>query len=144
MNGTSAKYICRITGDCPLIPHHLISKAITLAVVNEYDYTSNVNEKVRTSMDGHDVEVMSAKALKWADINSQGKEREHVTLALRSSRIPNTFKIGHMIGYTTMPLKKLSVDTEQDLEVVREEVDTLDNILETVNRLPGKNFVHRY
>lgn len=141
---TNADYIVRVTGDCPLIPHFVISKAITNATVNNYDYCSNVQENARTSADGFDVEIMSKRALEWANENAKQKsDREHVTLILRSDNIPDDFKIGHMIGYI-INKEKLSVDTKEDLERVREEYRTINNMINIIEQLPGKNTVHRY
>lgn len=141
---TNSDFIVRITGDCPLIPHFVISKAITNATINNYDYCSNVQENARTSADGFDVEVMSSRALEWANVNATSKsDREHVTLILRSSKIPDDFKIGHMIGYI-INKEKLSVDTKEDLERVREEYKTINNMINIIEQLPGKNTVHRY
>lgn len=141
---TDADYVVRVTGDCPLIPHFVISKAIAVATQNEYDYCSNVQENARTSADGFDVEVISKRALEWADQNAKSAtHREHVTLVLRSEDIPNSFKIGHMIGHI-MNSQKLSVDTKEDLARVREEYEKIKNMINYVQTLPGKNSVHRY
>lgn len=142
---TNADYIVRITGDCPLIPPFLISKAITLATKNKYDYCSNVHENVRTSIDGFDVEVISKRALEWADKNAKSKaQREHVTLILRSAEIPPIFSIGHIQGNIDLSNIKLSVDTKEDLENVRKAYEEIKRKNKTISSLPGKNMVHRY
>lgn len=85
-NKYDADYICRITGDCPLIPPYVITKHISLAVMCEYDYVSNVDEACRLSLDGVDCEVMSKRMLNWLVANSTApSEREHVTLLARQN-----------------------------------------------------------
>lgn len=141
---TKADYVVRVTGDCPLIPHFVISKAITNATKNDYDYCSNVQENARTSADGFDVEVISDVALDWADKNAKTPyDREHVTTILRSPMIPNYFTVGHMVGHI-INTQKLSVDTKEDLERVRSEYQNIKNMMNVINQLPGRNTIHRY
>jgi spore coat polysaccharide biosynthesis protein SpsF len=140
-----ADYIVRVTADCPLLPHYLITKHIKLAVVNEYDYCSNVDEKVRTAIDGHDVEVISRRALEWADRHAQDPSlREHVTQILRSNQVPQDFKRGAVIGFLNQSHIKLSVDTPEDLERVRIEYERAKNPAETAEALFGKHHVHKF
>lgn len=142
---TNADFVVRVTADCPLIPSYMISKAINIAVKNNYDYCSNVHEGVRTSVDGFDVEVISKRALEWLDKNSTTKdEREHVTLAWRQKEIPWEFSTAHMLGQLNLSGIKLSVDTKEDLEKVREEYLKVKSAVEWVEKLPGKNHIYRY
>jgi spore coat polysaccharide biosynthesis protein SpsF (cytidylyltransferase family) len=91
---TNADYIVRLTSDCPLILDFIISKHINVAVLNDLDYVSNVDEQVRLVFDGMDCEILSKNALKWLDVNAKTKEhREHVTLALRQNH-PKEIKFG--------------------------------------------------
>ncbi len=139
-----ADYIVRVTADCPLLPPFLISKHIKIAVQNRYDYCSNVDENVRTAIDGFDVEVISKRALDWlGQYANQDSEREHVTTLLRSGQIPNDFKVGHVVGYLNQSGLKLSVDTPEDLERVRTEYESVKNILMQAEQMAGKSAVHR-
>lgn len=113
-------YVVRLTGDCPLIPPPVITKAINTAVINGFDYVSNVDERLRVSFDGMDVEVMSLRLLNWLDENVKDPlHREHVTTFARSNDLPREFRTAHIIGYMDLSGLMLSVNTEEDLETVR-------------------------
>jgi spore coat polysaccharide biosynthesis protein SpsF len=139
-----ADYIVRITSDCPLLPPFLITKHIKIASANQYDYCSNVDPKVRTAIDGYDVEVMSKRALDWADQNaSDPTHREHVTSILRTNQIPSEFKTGHILGFLNQSHIKLSVDTPDDLEHVRIEHERTKSAHEKAEALSGSQNVHK-
>ncbi len=136
-------FVVRITGDCPLIPDFLIAKHITTAIKGRYDYLSNVDEDSRTAMDGHDCEVLSAKLL--AHINGAADtayDREHVTPLARREP-PEWARNGFVINYQDQSGLKLSVDTLEDLERVREEYQRRDLKLYRAERKFGRNSVHR-
>ena len=136
-------FIVRITGDCPLIPDYLIAKHITTALKGRYDYLSNVDEESRTAIDGHDCEVMSSRMLRHLDEVADSREdREHVTLLARREP-PEWAKIGGIINYHDHSHFKLSVDTADDLERVREEYRRRDLKLFRAERKFGKRSVHR-
>ncbi len=139
-----AHFVVRITGDCPLIPSYLISKHITLAVRNNYDYLSNSDELSRTSLDGIDCEVMSKKMLDYMDkAATLGSDREHVTPLARREP-PQWAKRGCVVGYFDHSSVKLSVDTKEDLERVRAEYQALSSRLSDAERRYGRGFVHRF
>lgn len=141
---SDADYVVRVTADCPMIPPFTITKAINTAVQNQYDYTSNVDERLRTSPDGHDVEVISRKALLWLDENAKDQQdREHVTLLLRK-RPPAWLTVGHIINHYDQSSIKLSVDTPEDLERVRAHHQKLKTAIETGEALSGSGSVHRF
>lgn len=139
-------YILRVTADCPLLPSPLITKAIKTAVMNHSDYCSNVDENTRTAIDGHDVEVVSKRALNWANDHAKPGTsfREHVTSILRTDLIPRDFRIDHIVGYLDQSNLKLSVDTPEDLERVRAYHDQLQRKIEAGKKRSGNNSVHRY
>ena len=138
-----ADYICRVTGDCPMIPPFLIGKHITLADINEYDYVSNCDESSRTSLDGIDCEVMSRKLLDYLDLNATlPQDREHVTTLARREP-PPWAKMGHVCGFFDQSSIKLSVDTKEDLQRVRNEYNSLSKRLAEAERRYGKSSVHR-
>src|SRR3990167_7453281 len=132
----SADFIVRITADCPLIPPFLISKHITAATKNNLDYVSNIDERIRTEIDGFDCEVISKRALEWLDTNAKTEyDRQHVTPLIRKDS-PKGFRIGHVIGQLDLSDIKLSVDTPEDLERVRrhyEKIKTVRAIAETLS-----------
>lgn len=141
---TDADYIVRVTGDCPLIPSYVITKHIKTAIKNKYDYVSNVDERLRTSFDGTDCEVISRRLLELASDCAKAKsDREHVTTWIR--RCPPTWaKFGHVIGYLPMADLKLSIDTPEDLERVRDYYNQVQDAIRLAERLHGKNSVHRF
>lgn len=116
MEDENPDFIVRVTGDCPLIPDHVISHMVSTSVKNSFDYMSNVDEDCRTDLDGIDCEVMSKRALAWLNTHAiEAKEREHVTLKLRRDPPPwarNAFSIGNF-DFGNL---KFSVDTEEDFK----------------------------
>jgi spore coat polysaccharide biosynthesis protein SpsF len=136
-------YVARVTADCPLIPSYVIMKHIKLAIVNRYDYVSNVDEQARTAADGMDCEVMSRRMLEYLDQSAkEPSEREHVTLRARTHP-PDWAKIGHVVGFLNLSELKLSVDTYEDLERVRKEYARVREAVEKAERLHGRENVHR-
>lgn len=140
----NADYICRITGDCPLIPPFVISKHISLAVMSEYDYISNVDESCRLSLDGIDCEVMSARMLSWlVESADTPEEREHVTIRARTHP-PAWAKRGFTASFFDQSHIKLSVDTREDLKNVRDEYDRVGKKLQIAEKIYGRENIHRF
>ena len=136
-------YIVRVTGDCPLIPDHVITHMIKTAVANTYDYLSNVDEDCRTDLDGLDCEVMSKKALNWLDQKGlTDEEKEHVTLHLRKNA-PPWARMGFSIGNFDFSSLKKSVDTEEDFQAVEREILKLKELKKRAEAKYGKN-IHRH
>jgi len=140
----NADFIVRITSDCPLLPSYLISKHINVCTKNNFDYASNVDPDVRTCPDGHDVEVMSRRALSWANENATTKEdREHVTKILRSNAIPRGFRIAHIIGHVYNPDYKISLDTLDDLITIKDESIKIKECIDKAYKKSGRGSVFR-
>lgn len=109
-------YIVRITGDCPFISSFNITGHIFKAMDSNIDYLSNVDEDVRTELDGRDIEVVSAKAWEWLIANAKTPEElEHVTLKIRQEK-PSILKRGHFLSRLDLSDVKLSIDTAEELE----------------------------
>jgi spore coat polysaccharide biosynthesis protein SpsF (cytidylyltransferase family) len=141
----NADYVVRITGDCPLIPPPVITKAVHVAVKNRVDYVSNVDERLRVSFDGMDCEVISRSLLEFAHVNATSKaDREHVTTFMRRVGLPAYFTTAHIIGYVDLAGFKLSVDTEEDLERVRAHKAKILDALNTAEVLSGSRSLHRF
>lgn len=137
-----ADYVVRITGDCPLIPSYVISRMMALAVQNSYDYVCNTDERFRTSMDGTDCEVISAKLLQqMGEEATTPYDREHVTPWVRRNP-PKWANIGMVINYFDLSHIKLSVDTYDDLEAVREAYDLANEKYHKATRTFGHSKVH--
>lgn len=139
-----ADYIVRITGDCPLIPPWIISKSIRNAIINKYDYVSNSDENCRTSIDGVDCEVMSKKFLDYMNENAKDPtDREHVT-AMGRRTPPVWAKTGTSLDPFDFSDIKYSVDTREDLDVVRDQYRRMKNRIAIAERRYGKSSVHRF
>lgn len=138
-------YIVRLTADCPLIPPYLITKHINIATQKNLDYVSNVDQEVGMALDGHDVEVMSMRALEWAHTHAMAPDLcEHVTLVLRKMPLPPNFKVGHVIGHVVHNGVKLSVDTEEDLERVERHYNLIQEAIGRAQKKHGVGSVHRF
>jgi spore coat polysaccharide biosynthesis protein SpsF (cytidylyltransferase family) len=137
-------YIVRVTGDCPFIPPHVISKHIVIAFKNHYDYVSNVDERFRTTLDGVDCEVMSRKMLEWLyESATEPADREHVTTLARRQK-PSWARAGFITSYFDLSGIKLSIDTQDDLARARKEFDRLSRKYHEAERVFGKNYIHRF
>lgn len=138
-------YIVRITGDCPMIQDYMISKHVTVAVANGYDYAANCYEEYRTVLDGMDVEIFSKKLLDWMHDSAENNyDREHVTAIVRE-RPPSWAKMA-FIGMSPFDFSKikLSVDTEEDLDRVREAYAAAKKKDKEAIKRFGKQHVHHF
>ncbi|MFB5195261.1 cytidylyltransferase domain-containing protein [Neobacillus sp. KR4-4] len=113
----NAEVVVRLTSDCPLIDPIVIDKTISeyLSNMNNYDYVSNTIEK--TYPRGLDVEVFSIKALEQSNNEATNPEdREHVTPYIYHH--PDKFKIGCVKHRINLSSFRLTVDTEEDLDLI--------------------------
>jgi spore coat polysaccharide biosynthesis protein SpsF (cytidylyltransferase family) len=136
--------VVRLTGDCPMLPPYVIYKHIKTAAVRRADYIENVWPELRTSPDGHDVEVLSSKALRWlTDCVRDDYDREHVTTLLRRVK-PDCLKyvhIGSTIDYSDV---KLSVDTPEDFEKVQTLIRKMERKATLLESVTEKDNFERY
>jgi spore coat polysaccharide biosynthesis protein SpsF len=122
-----AKWIVRLTSDCPLIDPIVIDAVIENALNNDVDYCSNTLNP--TFPDGVDVEVFKFAALEkaWKEA-STGSDKEHVTPYIHRN---STFNKNNMFTAFSFENDKdysnvrLTVDEELDLEVIRTLVKNL-------------------
>ena len=115
-----------------------------VAVVNGYDYISNVDPRFRTALDGADCEVISTKLLTWAHENAQpGKDREHVSILCRENP-PRWARMAAVIGFFDESEVKLSVDTAEDLEAVRHNFERVKGKIRAAEKAYGRENVHRF
>lgn len=112
-----AEVIVRVTPDCPLIDPEVMDKVIKYFLDGDFDYVSNTIK--RNYPDGLDTEVFSYDALKkaWKEAK-MASEREHVTPYIWKH--PKMFKIGSVECEEDLSHMRWCVDTERDLEFVRE------------------------
>jgi spore coat polysaccharide biosynthesis protein SpsF (cytidylyltransferase family) len=112
---SGAGIIVRITGDSPLVDPVLIDSAVNKLKDEDRDYISNSQQPW---MDGFDVEAFRFSALEKAWNEAElASEREHVTVFIRNH--PEKFDIGYMKNDPWFGDKQLSVDRNNDLELIR-------------------------
>ena len=112
------KFMMRLTADCPLIPQPALNRAIYQATKHRLDYLCNSWEEIRTTADGHDVEIMSSDAMVWLSENNREKEDfEHVTIALRKHR-PDHLRFGVLLTKEDNSHIKCSIDTDEEFRQV--------------------------
>lgn len=110
-------HIIRITSDCPLIDHNVISHMIHLYQSQECDYLSNVVN--RTFPRGLDLEIFKFKSLEIAffDLEVTKDEQEHVTAYIYGR--PKIFKINSYEQPEDQSQYRLTVDTAEDLKLIK-------------------------
>jgi len=112
--------IVRITADCPLSDPEIISRALDLFYHLNVDYLSNTLH--RTYPRGLDVEIFTRKTLEIAAQESSSPyDREHVTSYITSH--PERFCLANFIDSEDLHDWRLTVDTKEDLDLVRSVVE---------------------
>ena len=114
-----ADIVIRVTGDCPLIDPAIIDETFDAHMDSGADYTGNAAR--RTLPRGLDVEIVSTEALRRVlRIASEPRHREHVTSYIYENS--QQFRIEHfeVEGHLRRPDIRLTVDTLEDLRLVRE------------------------
>ena len=122
-----ADVIVRITSDCPLVDPKIIDETIKLHIRDRNDYTAVGIEGGFPR--GLDVEVFNFKSLEIAYNKAvEISEREHVTLFIYQN--PELFKIQLIkaSGPIMRPDIRLTIDTEEDLLLIREICSALDDL----------------
>lgn len=123
----AADLVVRITSDCPMIDPAVINQ-----VIQEYldrqpgvDYASNINPR-RTYPRGLDTEVFGFELLAqaWREAKEQSW-REHVTPFMY--RQPERFRLHCVVNDTDYSALRLTVDTPEDLELVRRVYEEFGN-----------------
>ena len=111
--------IVRVTGDCPLIDPMLVDLMIEHYLKEKVDYGAiDVDNNFPR---GLDAEIFSFETLKKINIEAQRDyEREHVTPYIYEH--PELFKIRFVeaTGKLKRPEIRLTVDTQEDFNLVRE------------------------
>ena len=116
---SDAERVVRITADCPLVDPALIDETISvLNRIPDVEYASNFWPH-RNYPRGLDTEVLTVEALLKVDrLSSATNHREHVTLGIYQQ--PHLFKIGANFSVKDFGHLRWTVDTEADLQLVRE------------------------
>lgn len=111
--------IIRVTSDCPLIDGKMIREALE----DFQDCHYLTNSLVRTFPRGFDFEIFSLEALEIAyREGTETHEREHVTPYIYSGKQKN-FKIKHFTGREDVSHFRVTVDTEEDFELLNELIE---------------------
>ena len=110
--------IVEMTGDCPLIDPVLVEDCIRGYQLAGVDYVSNVLE--RTYPRGMDTQVFATEVLAdVADRTDDPEDHEHVSIFIYSH--PEIYSLKNMPGppELTNPGLGLTLDTPEDLELIR-------------------------
>ena len=112
----NAEAVVRITSDCPMIDPQIVDKTVSAFLSEQPDYASNTH--VRTYPRGLDTEVITFAALQRSWIEARHPyQRTHVTPYIYEN--PGLFKILSVTGETDHSAYRWTVDTREDLELVR-------------------------
>lgn len=116
--------IVRITADDPFKDPGIIDQVIKAFVDAKGKYDLVCNTLRPTFPEGLDVEVMSFHALKQAWLNAtEPSEREHLTQYMLKN--PKKFRILNIENSENMSNIRLTLDTSEDLELVKLIYDAL-------------------
>jgi spore coat polysaccharide biosynthesis protein SpsF len=112
----AAEVVVRITSDCPLIDPEIVDKTVRAFLGERPDYASN--SLIQTYPRGLDTEVMSFRTLEaaWREARLP-YQRTHVTPYIYQN--PERFKILPVTGDRNYSAYRWTVDTPEDLELVR-------------------------
>lgn len=147
-----AQAVVRLTSDCPLIDPLIIDKVINEFRTNStrYDYVSNTIE--RTYPRGFDTEIFSMEALEKCHRETTNVSyREHVTPYLYKH--PERFKIGQVTHTSDLKHYRLTVDTEEDLMLIKLLIEdlykknqsfSLEDILYLLKKNPEWNLLNSH
>lgn len=114
-----ADQIVRITSDCPLIDPGLVDAVVALSDRPGFEYGCNFHP-CRRFPRGLDCEVMTRGTLERIDrLATAPRFREHVTLLVYDPQGQGRFRIDHHLGSTDWSWLRWTVDTAEDLELVR-------------------------
>jgi len=144
--------IVRVTSDCPLIDPQIVDLVIKKHLNLDADYTSNTLK--RSYPRGLDVEVFNFNVLEQT--YKEAKEyyqREHVSPYIYEH--PEIFKLQNIRAEEKLkyPEFRLTVDTKEDLELVREIYERLykpknifytEKIIDLFNKYPYLTKINNY
>lgn len=119
--------IIRITADCPLIDPQILDKVVQFSIDSDLDYCSNTLRP--TYPDGMDVSVAKFSALQraWQEAILPS-EREHVfPYIVKNSTFNNQsfFTSSCYMNAIDQSMFRITIDTEEDYEVVKSIVSNL-------------------
>lgn len=113
---SSAEWVVRLTGDCPLTDPNVIDQVVMTARSSSADYVSNALHP--TFPDGLDVEVVRSSCLRDAHrLATLPSEREHVTPYIYKH--PERYRLAEVRSPVDHSALRWTVDEAGDLEFVR-------------------------
>jgi spore coat polysaccharide biosynthesis protein SpsF (cytidylyltransferase family) len=115
-NKHNAKFIIRLTGDCPLIDPRIIDKMIKLYFKTSPNYLTN--SIIRTFPHGMDMEMFNFKTLEkvWYQAKSN-YDKEHVTTYIKKNK--KLFKPKSFVNNKNLSNYRVTVDYAEDLRVIK-------------------------
>ncbi|MEZ4365254.1 MAG: glycosyltransferase family protein [Kofleriaceae bacterium] len=117
-----ADVIVRVTADCPLLDPEVVERVVA-ALTDDVDYASNTHR--RTFPRGLDVEALHRDTLERVGrLATTAAHREHVTALLLDE--PALFRIAQVVAPISADDLRWTVDTPEDLAVVRRLIAELD------------------
>ncbi|GAB6173405.1 hypothetical protein JCM15765_28830 [Paradesulfitobacterium aromaticivorans] len=133
----NADIIIRVTADCPLIDYEGIDILVDQLVASKKDYIGFNAEKLPRGLAG---EVFTFQALALAhETANQPYEREHVTIHMYENPEKFGLKVLEPPSWIVRPTYRLTVDTEDDLELVRRVYEMIQadivNLRDVINLL---------
>lgn len=121
-------YLCRVTGDCPLISVAMLNYLIRYAEEHKFDYVTNIPGAVN----GSDIQVMSRNAFNWIKQHSISHyDREHVGVILQNPKIFEAFLNNHSYYRYEDPynnckfFKQLSLDDKTSLRRIKKHIQRM-------------------
>lgn len=118
-----AEIFARVTSDCPFIDPEIIDESILQYKSSAADYGSNSED----FPNGMNVELFRRDMLKEAFENAtKNYELEHVTPYFYTNK--DKFSLMQVRSQRTYPKYRLTVDTSEDLNLVREVLKNLKNV----------------
>jgi len=118
-----ADIIVRITSDCPLIDPEIIDNVIRAFLDSKVDYASNT--LTSTYPRGLDVEAFSFGALEkaWQEASA---DYQHVHVTPFIYQHPEIFRLLSVVSEEDFTRYRLTVDTQEDLDLIRIIYETID------------------
>ena len=109
------KFFLRVSADSPLIDFQIINKIINIHKKNKsYDLITNIFPKTFPS--GQSVEIIKTKTLGKNLKFFSRLDKEHVTRYFYEN--PSKFKIKNFLNKNSSNLRKLSIDSPNDLKIM--------------------------
>lgn len=118
-------HVVKVTADCPLLDPSLVSEVIAVSLQTGFDFVSN--GMTRSFPDGMDCAVVRQEALIRSALDAKDSlEREHTSLHIRRRPHRYSQQNVHAPNDLYWPELGLTLDTEQDLELLNQVAAAFD------------------